>query len=856
MKNKKGFTLVEVIVSIVLVSVVMVSMLASLTKLRDTYTVIHENSDVLVYTSSIARVINNDLMKNNGIRYSNCSIDGKKCDLILGNDEKRSLEILEEGIGEDLGDYKDPCKNQDITHEKVTTTLRYLNTTKNTEKLIYIRTLILDRYTNNNTNVVTTNGYNFYDMNVEDSRLYYKDGSSYVDAISNMNIRIWDGKSSESTKYDISLYSSGRYDESELIGKSYRISLDTDGANNTGTAEIDEVFGVAYFNSKKVHSNSDIIKRITKPTKVDTNGEAMAFLGYYYYKGSGDAIGIQVIDSKGTIVSSSRLFRNDIVLVDLAGLTEEEKLNHERVVAKWAKCTNGYKVVDSECVPEQYKVTLNKNGGSGGSDYYNATYKALVPSVSIPSKTGYTFDGYHYGTVEYNDSIGLGKVLYDYTHEIAIDAKWNKNTYTVAYAGNTSNGGSTASQSCVYDEDFTIATNGYSKTGWHFASWNTQTDGSGTTYTQGQTTRNLNSVNNGTTTLYAIWERNDYKVTFNANGGTGSMSDQSFKYGIAQNLTENGFSRTGYQFNKWKDVDGNTYNDKASVNNLTTTNNGTVTLTAQWLGNSYTIEYAGMSDATFGSNHPTSARYGTSFTVNNPSKAGYVFDGWKITGMDSVTHTYGSNTTTATSISSTTATTFNNLRSTSGTVTFTAQWTKAQVTFDTTDKSFEDLNAYRSGQYWKLHLHYEIDYLSSTKAKVRYKFMIQSPVGWIDDLVGDTQSIVGSYGSSPYGTCGKIYCVASWWKLNSSSSWNKIVNYSGDGNAGRGSFKVPKSGKYNPVTLGSKSEFTTSEIDISGGSTKIQIYTRFRPWIPEGASYYMYTHSSYTNIDATWTITI
>ena len=61
--NKKGFTLIEVIVSIVLVSVVLVSMMATLLRLRDTYSIIHDNSDVIVYSSSIARVINNDLKK-------------------------------------------------------------------------------------------------------------------------------------------------------------------------------------------------------------------------------------------------------------------------------------------------------------------------------------------------------------------------------------------------------------------------------------------------------------------------------------------------------------------------------------------------------------------------------------------------------------------------------------------------------------------------------------------------------------------------------------------------------------------------------------------------------------------------
>ena len=66
-----------------------------------------------------------------------------------------------------------------------------------------------------------------------------------------------------------------------------------------------------------------------------------------------------------------------------------------------------------------------------------------------------------------------------------------------------------------------------------------------------------------------------------------------------------------------------------------------------------------------------------SFSVSNPTKTGYTFAGWRITGMDTVTHTYGSNTTTAQTIESTKATSFTNLHSTANaTVTFTAQWTK------------------------------------------------------------------------------------------------------------------------------------------------------------------------------------
>ena len=431
--NKKGFTLVEVIVSVVLVSVIMVSMLASLVKLRDTYTVIHENSDVIVYTSSIARVINNDLMKNNGIRYSSCTMDGRKCELILGNDSKRRIDILEEGAEVDLGDYS----NKNIIHERITTTLRYTDTTKAENEdignLIYIRTLTLDKYTNTKTDVVTTEGYNFYDMSSPDQKLYYQNGTNYVDAITILNIRIWDGKSSDSTKYDIALYTSGRYDESGLVGKTYKVELDTNGAHESGTLEIDEVFGVAYFNSEKSHSTSNIIRTIEIPKKKDENGVQMAFLGYYYYK-VGDTIGSQVIDSTGRIVASSRHFRNDIVL------SEEEIGSYERVSALWGACTNGYEVnAQGECVPKEYIVTLDKNGGSGGIDNYKAKYKAYVPTLSrlqLPTKQGYTFNGYYYGGIEYHDPNGIGKVMYEHQTGITLKAEWtarNDTKYTVKH---------------------------------------------------------------------------------------------------------------------------------------------------------------------------------------------------------------------------------------------------------------------------------------------------------------------------------------------------------------------------------------------------------------------------------------
>ena len=45
-----------------------------------------------------------------------------------------------------------------------------------------------------------------------------------------------------------------------------------------------------------------------------------------------------------------------------------------------------------------YKVTLDRQGASNGSSSVTATYDSTMPSISVPTKTGYTFQGYYTGT--------------------------------------------------------------------------------------------------------------------------------------------------------------------------------------------------------------------------------------------------------------------------------------------------------------------------------------------------------------------------------------------------------------------------------------------------------------------------
>ncbi|MBR0431240.1 InlB B-repeat-containing protein, partial [Candidatus Saccharibacteria bacterium] len=76
----------------------------------------------------------------------------------------------------------------------------------------------------------------------------------------------------------------------------------------------------------------------------------------------------------------------------------------------------------------------------------------------------------------------------------------------------------------------------------------------------------------------------EYTISYNANGGSGTMSDQTVTVGDTVNLTSNSFTRTNYIFAGWNTAangSGTSYADGQSVSNLAAAG-GTITLYAQW----------------------------------------------------------------------------------------------------------------------------------------------------------------------------------------------------------------------------------------------------------------------------------
>ena len=133
-----------------------------------------------------------------------------------------------------------------------------------------------------------------------------------------------------------------------------------------------------------------------------------------------------------------------------------------------------------------------------------------------------------------------------------------------------------------------LTANTFTRENYTFTGWNTAADGTGTAYADKAT---VNFSEN--TTLYAQWTQ-DPVITFDANGGDGTMGAQTVKPSEATALTANSFTRADYDFTGWNtaaDGSGTAYADKAEI-----TTDTDITLYAQWTLHKYHVRWLNWDD--------------------------------------------------------------------------------------------------------------------------------------------------------------------------------------------------------------------------------------------------------------------
>lgn len=183
---------------------------------------------------------------------------------------------------------------------------------------------------------------------------------------------------------------------------------------------------------------------------------------------------------------------------------------------------SGSKNLYAQWVPNTYTVTFDANGGSVDITEIDATYDSAYGTLPTPTRTGYTFDWWH------TDIVGGEKIDSSTSVSMASDhtlyAHWTANTYTIEYNANGGTG-TTSSQTHTYNTAKNLTSNAFVRTGYTFTGWNTKPNGSGNSYTDGQSVKNLSSVSGATVTLYAQWEENILFINYKSNYATYAIVD-------------------------------------------------------------------------------------------------------------------------------------------------------------------------------------------------------------------------------------------------------------------------------------------------------------------------------------------
>ena len=295
-----------------------------------------------------------------------------------------------------------------------------------------------------------------------------------------------------------------------------------------------------------------------------------------------------------------------------------------------------------------YAISYNGNGATSGSTAAQTkTYGVnLTLRANGFSRTGYTFSKWNTKA----DGTGTGynaSATYTANAAATLYAQWTAITYSVKYNANGGSGsmsnsshtyniaknltseGFTREYVVTFDYNGSGAANTNSTATYSFKNWNTAANGSGTSYANGASVKNLSTTQGATVnlyaqwtsasvtlptpswtghtfagwytassggtkignggasytptaaiTLYAHWTTNTYTVSYNANGGSGAPASQTKTYGSNLTLSSTKPTRSQYNFTAWNTAangSGTTYQPGATYSA-----NSAATLYAQW----------------------------------------------------------------------------------------------------------------------------------------------------------------------------------------------------------------------------------------------------------------------------------
>ena len=257
-----------------------------------------------------------------------------------------------------------------------------------------------------------------------------------------------------------------------------------------------------------------------------------------------------------------------------------------------------FEIINIDLEKIAYMVTFDSDGGTEVETQLVAENETAI-EPSIPLKTGYTFKEWQLNGEKYEFTEPV-------TEHITLKAVYDINEYTVTFISF----GNMSTQKVLYNEtvEEIAATE---QVGHTFIEWQLN----GERY-------DFSSPVVSDITLYAAYEINKYKVTFDSAGGS-VISAQFVDYNSVA-IKPNDPTKTGYTFKEWQ-LNGEKYEFTEPVTSA-------ITLVAVYDINKYTVTFNSAGGSSVSAQ--TVDYNGTATKPEDPTRLSYDFKFWSLNGTN------------------------------------------------------------------------------------------------------------------------------------------------------------------------------------------------------------------------------
>ena len=369
--------------------------------------------------------------------------------------------------------------------------------------------------------------------------------------------------------------------------------------------------------------------------KVDVNGTLTAIGGIYTTASGADICssnGTGVYNQQGTPGTETKTYQytqinSDVTAHEIpitpAKLHNADDADDTYTETQTASAGDVFKYKDGKWLKNP--ITIKFNPGNGSGEPYEQIVDSGEEEVKLKANK-FTWESNNHVFVGWNTAEdGTGEFYDDeatistknLTSDITLYAQWKDGV--IVYFDANGGEGDMPKQTITGKIPVTASLNKntFTREGYKFNGWNTEKDGSGANSYSDCDEIKLSTY----VTLYAQWTKetdDDIVITYDANGGTGTLDAQTVKKGTEVTLSANTFTREGYTFTGWNTVadgTGTPYADKAKV---ALTEN--ITLYAQWEIKTYNITWVDGNGKTL---QIDKVKYGETpaYTGETPTKA-------------------------------------------------------------------------------------------------------------------------------------------------------------------------------------------------------------------------------------------